>query len=105
MIDRAPLPDSELPPTGNPRFQLSAFSGRPVVPCFHPEDEIPGRTDEGARLRDRHGQSAQVGELASRISRDSVPSHEKFKRKMSFPLELPSVIRHQPAPTRCPTIP
>ena len=35
MIDRASLPDFELPATGHPRFQPSPFSGRPVV-CFHP---------------------------------------------------------------------
>jgi len=36
MIDRAPLPDFELPATGTPRFQLSAFkatsSNSPSIP-------------------------------------------------------------------------
>jgi hypothetical protein len=29
MIDRAPLPDFELPATGTPRYPLSAFHGPP----------------------------------------------------------------------------
>ena len=35
MIERASLPDFELPATGNPRFQLSPLSGHPV-PCSLP---------------------------------------------------------------------
>ena len=50
MIDRAPLPDFELPVTspyqdGDPRckqrFPLSAFKGHPFVPDFHPRDNTP----------------------------------------------------------------
>ena len=42
MIDRASLPDFELPATGNQRFQLSAFKGHPFVLYFYPRDNTPG---------------------------------------------------------------
>ena len=47
MIDRAPLPDFELPATGNQRFQLSAFKGHPFVLHFYSRDNAPGDADEG----------------------------------------------------------
>ena len=88
MTDRASLPDFELPATGNQRFQLSAFSGHPLVLYFYPKDDTPGCTDEGLQFRDLHGEFAQAGVAVFGISRDSAASHEKFKRKMSFPFEL-----------------
>jgi hypothetical protein len=57
MIDRASLPDSELPATGNPRFQLSPLSRRPAA------------------------------------------SHPKFKRRMTFPFELPGDPEERRAPS------
>jgi len=42
MIDRAPLPDFELPATGNQRFQLSAFKGPLFELALHPRDCTPG---------------------------------------------------------------
>jgi hypothetical protein len=38
MIDRAPQPDFELPATGNPLFQLSAFKGHPLALYLDPRD-------------------------------------------------------------------
>ena len=56
MIDRAALPDFELPATGNQRFQLSAFKGHPVVPYFYPRDNTPGCTLQGQQFHDGHAQ-------------------------------------------------
>lgn len=46
MIDRAPLPDFELPATGNQPFQLSAFQGHPFELAPHPQVSTPGCTAE-----------------------------------------------------------
>jgi peroxiredoxin Q/BCP len=88
MTDQAPLPDFELPATGNQRFQLSAFRGHPLVLYFYPRDDTPGCTDEGIQFRDLHAQFVQAGAAVFVISRDSPKSHEGFKGKMSFPFEL-----------------
>jgi peroxiredoxin Q/BCP len=88
MTDRASLPDFELPATGNQRFQLSAFTGHPFVLYFYPRDDTPGCTDEGAQFRDLHEEFTRAGITVFGISRDTVASHEKFRRKMSFPFEL-----------------
>jgi len=88
MTDRASLPDFELPATGKQRFQLSAFKGHPFVLYFYPRDNTPGCTDEGAQFRDLHAEFAGLKVSVFGVSRDSLPSHEGFKRKMSFPFEL-----------------
>ena len=88
MSDQAPLPDFELPATGNQRFQLSAFAGHPFVLYFYPRDDTPGCTVEGAQFRDLHAEFRKAGIAVFGISRDSVASHEKFKKKMGFPFEL-----------------
>src|SRR3954466_6362441 len=88
MTDRASLPDFELPATGTQRFQLSAFLGHPFVLYFYPKDDTPGCTVEGQQFRDLHGQFLRARGPVLGISRDSIASHEKFKKKMGFPFEL-----------------
>lgn len=88
MTDRASLPDFELPATGTQRFLLSAFSGHPLVLYFYPRDNTPGCTVEGRQFRDLHDEFRRAGVAVFGISRDSVKSHEGFKKKMGFPFEL-----------------
>jgi len=88
MTDRASLPDFELPATGNQRFQLSAFADHPLVLYFYPRDDTPGCTDEGIQFRGLHPEFVRAKVAVFGVSRDTVASHEKFKKKMSFPFEL-----------------
>jgi peroxiredoxin Q/BCP len=88
MPERAALPDFELPATGNQRFQLSAFAGHPFVLYFYPKDNTPGCTDEGLQFRELHDAFRSAGLAVFGISRDSLKSHEAFKKKMGFPFEL-----------------
>ncbi len=88
MNERAVVPDFELPATGNQRFQLSAFKGHPFILYFYPKDDTPGCTAEGQDFRDLHGEFLKAKVAVFGISRDSLASHERFKKKMSFPFEL-----------------
>ena len=88
MTTPSPLPDFELPATGSQRFQLSAFKGHPFVLYFYQRDDTPGCTDEGRQFRDLHAKFVNARVPVFGISRDSIASHEKFKKKMSFPFEL-----------------
>jgi peroxiredoxin Q/BCP len=88
MSERPVLPDFVLPATGNQRFQLSAFKGHPFVLYFYPKDNTPGCTVEGEQFRDLHAQFLKAGCAVFGVSRDSLASHEKFKKKMAFPFEL-----------------
>src|SRR6202140_291929 len=88
MTENSVLPDFELPATGNQRFQLSAFKGHPFVLYFHPRDDTPGCPDEGRQFRDLHSKFVNARVPVFGVSRDTIASHEKFKKKMSFPFEL-----------------
>jgi len=88
MTESSVLPDFELPATGNQRFQLSAFKGHPFVFYFYPRDDTPGCTVEGTQFRDLHAKFVNARVPVFGVSRDPIASHEKFKKKMSFPFEL-----------------
>ena len=88
MTEKTVLPDFELPATGNQRFQLSAFKGHPFVLYFYPKDDTPGCTSEGQQFRDLYPEFLKAKVPVFGISRDSIASHERFKKKMSFPFEL-----------------
>jgi len=88
MKESAVLPDFEVQATGNQRFQLSAFRGHPFVLYFYPKDDTPGCTTEGQQFRDLNDEFLKARVQVFGISRDSVASHERFKKKMSFPFEL-----------------
>src|SRR5437762_4808922 len=81
------VPDFAAPATGG-TFKLSAQRGHPVVLYFYPKDNTPGCTLEGAQFRDLHKEFAKLGAVVLGVSRDSLKSHESFKRKMEFPFEL-----------------
>ena len=83
-----PLPDFDLPATGGDDFSLSACKGQPFVIYFYPKDNTPGCTDEGAQFRDLHAGFVAAGYRIFGVSRDTVRSHEGFKKKMNFPFEL-----------------
>jgi thioredoxin-dependent peroxiredoxin len=81
-------PDVMLPATGDQTFKLSAMRGAPLVLYFYPKDNTPGCTDEGMQFRELHGEFRALRCSVFGVSRDSVKSHESFKRKMNFPFEL-----------------
>ena len=83
-----PIPDFEVPATGNQRFASAAFRGHPYVIYFYPKDATPGCTLEGAQFRDAHKAFRQAGVMVFGASRDSLASHEKFKADMRLPFEL-----------------
>ena len=87
MLDQ-PVPDFEIPATGDQAFRLSEMRGSPLVLYFYPKDNTPGCTDEGMQFRDLHGEFVKRQCSVFGISRDTLKSHESFKDKMSFPFEL-----------------
>ena len=83
-----PVPDFELPATGNQHFRLLAMRGAPLVLYFYPRDATPGCTDEGLQFKALHGEFSRMKCSVLGISRDSLGSHERFKAKMEFPFDL-----------------
>ena len=70
------------------KWRLADAGGGPLVIYFYPRDNTPGCTQEGESFASHYAQFKKAKTLICGISADSVASHDKFKKKMSFPFEL-----------------
>jgi peroxiredoxin Q/BCP len=80
-------PQFTLEGTGG-SWSLEDGKGVAVVIYFYPKDNTSGCTQEGLDFAALHAQFKKSKAMVLGISPDSVASHEKFKKKMSFPFEL-----------------
>jgi peroxiredoxin Q/BCP len=69
-------------------WSLSDAAGSAVVIYFYPRDNTPGCTQEGEEFSALSGKFKKAKAIIVGISPDTVASHEKFKKKMSFTFEL-----------------
>ena len=77
-----------LPATGDQDLSLSDFKGNSLVIYFYPKDNTPGCTQEGQDFRDLYPQFQKAGADILGVSRDSVRTHENFRKKHEFPFHL-----------------
>jgi peroxiredoxin Q/BCP len=80
-------PPFTLDGTGG-KFALSDAVGSVVVMYFYPRDNTPGCTQEGEAFTAHFAQFKKAKTIILGISADTIESHEKFKKKMSFPFDL-----------------
>lgn len=85
-----PAPDFTLPTDGNGSVTLSALQGKPVVLYFYPKDDTSGCTAEACQFRDMQPDFSGVDAVVIGLSKDSVASHDKFKKKYELPFALAS---------------
>ncbi len=62
--------------------------GAPLVLYFYPKDDTPGCTSEASQFRDLYAQFEKKKARIVGVSRDSVESHQRFKKKYSIPFAL-----------------
>lgn len=82
------VPQFTAPMTGEQQFDLSHYAGKKVLLYFYPKDNTPGCTTESIAFRDLHPQFLAANAVVFGISRDSLRSHEGFKKKLDLPFEL-----------------
>lgn len=82
------IADFSLPATGDEDFRLSAHRGSYVVLYFYPKDSTPGCTTEAMEFRDLHPDFIKRSVVVAGISRDSLKSHDNFRRKLELPFAL-----------------
>ena len=82
------IPSFSLPSTGGGVWKPAEASGKKLVVYFYPKDNTTGCTKEGEAFRDLYSAYRKAGAVIVGVSPDGLPSHEKFKAKMSFPFEL-----------------
>lgn len=83
-------PDFTLPTDGNGSVTLSALKGKPVVLYFYPKDDTSGCTAEACQFRDMQPDFSGADAVIIGLSKDSVASHDKFKKKYELPFTLAS---------------
>jgi thioredoxin-dependent peroxiredoxin len=64
------------------------LAGKAFVLYFYPKDDTPGCTLEGQDFRDQHAKFKRLGIRVVGVSRDSIASHDKFRKKHSLPFDL-----------------
>ena len=83
-------PDFTLPADGGGKISLKKLRGAPVVLYFYPKDDTSGCTAEACGFRDAHPKFTKGSATVIGISRDSVESHDKFKKKHKLNFALAS---------------
>ena len=83
-------PDLTLPIAPGETVRLRDLKGRKVVLYFYPKDDTEGCTAEAIAFNAQRAEFDKAGAQIIGISPDSLPSHEKFKRKHALTLTLAS---------------
>ena len=83
-------PDFTLPTDGAGSVTLSKLNGKKVVLYFYPKDDTSGCTAEACGFRDSFPDYGGTDAVVIGISKDSVASHDKFKKKHGLPFILAS---------------
>lgn len=82
------IPDFEAASTGGKTLNSKMLKGKKLVLYFYPKDSTPGCTLEGQDFTRLHKQFKAAGAEVYGISRDSMKSHENFKDKQCYTIDL-----------------
>lgn len=82
------VPKFALASTGGKTVRSEMLRGSPVVLYFYPRDATPGCTLEGQDFSRLNPRFKELGAAVFGISRDTIPSHEKFRAKESYTHDL-----------------
>jgi peroxiredoxin Q/BCP len=74
--------------TGEGTVASKDLADSPYVLYFYPKDDTPGCTLEGQDFRDQIAKFKKLKIRVLGVSRDSLASHEKFRKKYDLPFDL-----------------
>lgn len=83
-------PAFSLATDGNGSISLAKLKGKKVVLYFYPKDDTSGCTAEACGFRDNLPKFGKLDAVVIGVSRDSIASHDKFKKKYDLPFTLGS---------------
>jgi peroxiredoxin Q/BCP len=86
--DRAP--NFKLATDEGDGVSRAALKGKPFVLYFYPKDDTTGCTKEAMDFSSAAAKFAKLGIAVIGISKDSVASHEKFRKKYKLKITLAS---------------
>ena len=74
--------------TSNQEIQIPDSQGRNIVLYFYLKDDTPGCTIEGNDFTRLHESFLSNNTVIYGVSRDSIKSHEKFREKFNYTIDL-----------------
>ena len=86
----AVAPDFTLPTDGGGSVTLSALKGQQVIIYFYPKDDTSGCTREAIDFTGAAAKFHKLGIPVIGVSKDSLESHGKFRKKHKLKLTLAS---------------
>jgi peroxiredoxin Q/BCP len=86
----AKAPAFAMKTDGAGKISLSELKGKNVVLYFYPKDDTSGCTAEACGFRDQLPKFKKLDAVVIGVSRDSVESHDKFKKKYDINFTLGS---------------
>jgi len=86
--DRAP--DFALPTDDGGQVSRASLKGKPYVLYFYPKDDTSGCTREAQDFSAAAAKFTKLGILVLGVSKDSLESHQKFRRKHGLKVALGS---------------
>jgi peroxiredoxin Q/BCP len=81
-------PAFELPTDEGGRIGSASLHGKPHVIYFYPKDDTPGCTKEAIAFSCLEAEFQKIGVPVIGVSKDSVASHGKFRKKHDLKIAL-----------------
>ena len=82
------VPEFNVLSTGDKTLKISSLRGKNIIIYFYPRDATPGCTIEGQDFRYNIRKFSSRNTIILGVSRDTIASHEKFKKNQKFPFDL-----------------
>lgn len=86
----SPAPAFDLPSDEGDAITLASLEGKAVVLYFYPKDDTSGCTTEAQAFTAAAADFAKAGAVVVGVSRDTVKSHAKFRKKYDLDVRLGS---------------
>jgi peroxiredoxin Q/BCP len=81
-------PSFSLATDGGGKVTSASLKGKNIILYFYPKDDTSGCTAEACGFRDSHPNFKRADAVVIGVSRDSVASHDKFKKKFDLNFQL-----------------
>ena len=81
-------PNFKLPSTDNSIFELNKIKNKNIILYFYPKDDTPGCTIESKDFSKLNNLISKNNAVVVGISKDSIESHLKFKKKYNLKFDL-----------------
>ncbi len=85
-----PAPAFDLSSAGGKRVNLARLKGKRVIVYFYPKDDTTACTQEALNFTENAARFSRAGAVVVGVSRDSIPSHDKFAAKYGLKVILAS---------------